>query len=133
MGNGSETHTAMLQHPTEFSWGVVVFFLLYIYISLFFSHNYLVAVCNPFSQVNGSQLNDLCNRQRKHTPLCCPFLFEVQVAIKHIRSFASGFYVPTRVPFFFSDCTEMLDNSAQSIKREKAALCIHQKIASVFK
>lgn len=41
--------------------------------------------------------------------------------------------MPTRVPFFFSDFMEMLDNSAQSIKREKSALCINQKIASVFK
>lgn len=29
--------------------------------------------------------------------------------------------MPTRVPFFFRDFMEMLDNSAQSIKREKGS------------
>lgn len=57
--------------------GVLFFFSSYIYIKIpfFFPHNYLAAVCNPFSQVNGSQLNDLCNRQSKRTPLCCPLPF----------------------------------------------------------
>lgn len=36
VGNGSETGTALLQHPTGLSWGVVFFFLLRIYKNTFF-------------------------------------------------------------------------------------------------
>lgn len=57
------------------------------------------------------------------------FFFEEQVAIKHIRSFASGSFNAHRGTFLFNDFTEMLDNWAQSIKRKRAAMCINQKIA----
>lgn len=59
--------------------------------------------------------------------------FEIQVARKHIRSFASGTEAAPRGTFLLSDSMAALDKQPQSIREGKATQCTHQKIAQVFK